>query len=95
VKNYRMPRAIGLRSWLALPSRRQSAADFCSNIGEAGVHTQLVRRKKQTGRRSPGQLAPVIDPVREPAKVCDDSAIVGILNRLGYRTGTENTWNEK
>src|SRR5580658_6383291 len=25
----------------------------------------------------------------------DDAAIVGILNRLGYRTGNENTWNEK
>jgi DNA invertase Pin-like site-specific DNA recombinase len=27
--------------------------------------------------------------------VCEDSAIVSILNRLGYRTGIGNTWTEK
>ncbi len=37
----------------------------------------------------------VIDLIRELAQVCDDAAIVGILNRLGYRTGNENMWNEK
>jgi hypothetical protein len=32
--------------------------------------------------------------VRELATVCRDSAIVSILNRLGYKTGAENTWTE-
>src|ERR1039457_5136413 len=33
--------------------------------------------------------------IRELALVCEDSAIVSILNRLGYRTGIGNTWTEK
>ena len=33
--------------------------------------------------------------IRELALVCEDSAIVAILNRLGYRTGNGNTWTEK
>ncbi|HTT18500.1 MAG TPA: recombinase zinc beta ribbon domain-containing protein [Candidatus Sulfotelmatobacter sp.] len=60
-----------------------------------GVHTELVLWKNQTGHHNRVNSREVIDLVRELAQVCDDSAIVGILNRLGYRTGTENTWNEK
>lgn len=60
-----------------------------------GVHTELVLRKNQTGHHNRVNSREVIDLVRDLAQVCDDSAIVGILNRLGYRTGTENTWNEK
>jgi hypothetical protein len=37
----------------------------------------------------------VIDLVCELAQVCDDAAIVGIVNRLGYRTGNESTLNER
>jgi isopentenyldiphosphate isomerase len=33
--------------------------------------------------------------IRELALICDDRAIVSILNRLGYRTGHANTWTEK
>ena len=33
--------------------------------------------------------------IRELALVCEDPAIVSILNRLGYRTGINNTWTEK
>lgn len=33
--------------------------------------------------------------IRELAHVCEDSATVSILNRLGYRTGNGNTWTEK
>ena len=33
--------------------------------------------------------------IRELALVCEDSSIVSILNRLGYRTGNSNTWTEK
>jgi DNA invertase Pin-like site-specific DNA recombinase len=60
-----------------------------------GVHTELVLSKNQTGHHNRVNSREVIDLVRDLAQVCDDAAIVGILNRLGYRTGTENTWNEK
>jgi hypothetical protein len=35
----------------------------------------------------------VIDLVSELAKVCPDKTIAAILNRLGYKTGHEKTWN--
>ena len=60
-----------------------------------GVHTELVLRKNQSGHHNRVNSCEVIDLVRELAQVCDDSAIVGILNRLGCRTGNENTWNKK
>jgi hypothetical protein len=60
-----------------------------------GVHTELVVRKNAPGHHNRVNSREVIDLVRELAQVCDDAAIVGILNRLGYRTGNENTWNEK
>lgn len=60
-----------------------------------GVHTELVVRKNASGHHNRVNSREVIDLVRELAQVCDDAAIVGILNRLGYRTGNENTWNEK
>jgi hypothetical protein len=37
----------------------------------------------------------VTDLIRELALVCEDTSIVSILNRLGYRTGNGNTWTEK
>jgi len=33
--------------------------------------------------------------IRELALVCEDTSIVSIVNRLGYRTGNGNTWTEK
>jgi DNA invertase Pin-like site-specific DNA recombinase len=60
-----------------------------------GVHTELVLRKSQSGHHNRVNSREVIDLIRELAQVCDDAAIVGIMNRLGYRTGNENTWNEK
>jgi len=60
-----------------------------------GVHTELVLRKNRSGQHSRVNSREVIELIRELAQVCDDAAIVGILNRLGYRTGNENTWNEK
>ena len=60
-----------------------------------GVHTELVLRKSQSGQHNRVNSREVIDLIRELAQVCDDGAIVGILNRLGYRTGNDNTWNEK
>jgi hypothetical protein len=35
-----------------------------------------------------------VDLVRELAKVCQDFEIARLLNRLGYRTGSDNAWTE-
>lgn len=60
-----------------------------------GIHTELVVRKNRTGHHERVNSREVVDLIRDLAQVCDDSAIVAILNRLGYRTGVGNTWNEK
>ena len=60
---------------------------------EGGVHTELCVERNKSGqnRRQVGQ--PVVELVGELAKVCPDKAIAAILNRLGYKTGHELTWN--
>jgi hypothetical protein len=60
-----------------------------------GVHTELTVRKNRTGHHDHVNSQEVTELVRELALVCEDSAIVSILNRLGYRTGIGNTWTEK
>jgi len=49
-------------------------------------------------RNKPGQHRykadrPVIELVSELAKICPDKSTAAILNRLGYKTGQEKTWN--
>jgi len=60
-----------------------------------GSHTELTVRKNRTGYHNHINSEEVTDLIRELALVCEDSAIVSILNRLGYRTGNGNTWTEK
>jgi DNA invertase Pin-like site-specific DNA recombinase len=60
-----------------------------------GVHTELTVRKNRTGHHDHVNSEEVTELIRELALVCEDSAIVSILNRLGYRTGIGNTWTEK
>ncbi|MGA7316008.1 MAG: recombinase family protein [Silvibacterium sp.] len=60
-----------------------------------GVHTELTVRKNRTGHHDHVNSQEVTELIRELALVCEDSAIVSILNRLGYRTGIANTWTEK
>jgi hypothetical protein len=60
-----------------------------------GVHTELTVRKNRTGHHDHVNSKEVTELIRELALVCEDSAIVSILNRLGYRTGIGNTWTEK
>jgi len=60
-----------------------------------GVHTELAVRKNRTGHHDHVNSQGVTELIRELALVCEDSAIVSILNRLGYRTGIGNTWTEK
>jgi DNA invertase Pin-like site-specific DNA recombinase len=57
-----------------------------------GVHTELVIAKNATGRHRRSTDRDVVELARELAKVCDDKTIAGVLNRLGYRTGHDNTW---
>ena len=60
-----------------------------------GSHTELTVRKNKTGCHNHINSDEVTELIHELALVCPDTAIVSILNRLGYRTGTGNTWTEK
>jgi len=51
----------------------------------------VERNKPGQHRRSADHT--VIELVSELSKVCPDKAIAAILNRLGYKTGQEKTWN--
>jgi DNA invertase Pin-like site-specific DNA recombinase len=57
-----------------------------------GVHTELSIAKNTTGRHRRSTDRDVVELARELAKVCDDKTIAAVLNRLGYRTGFENSW---
>lgn len=60
-----------------------------------GSHTELTVRKNRTGYHNHINSEEVTELIRGLALVCEDGAIVSILNRLGYRTGNGNTWTEK
>src|SRR5271155_2957936 len=55
-------------------------------------------RKLRVERNKPGQHRhsadrSVIDLVSDLSKICPDKTTAAILNRLGYKTGQEKTWN--
>jgi Helix-turn-helix domain len=52
---------------------------------------RVLRNKTGQHRRSADRT--VIELMRELVKVCPDKAIAAILNRLGYKTSQEMTWN--
>jgi hypothetical protein len=58
-----------------------------------GVHTELFVERNPSGQHRRRAERIVIDLVSELAKVCPDKAIAAILNRLGYKTGQEKSWN--
>lgn len=60
-----------------------------------GTHMELTVRKNRTGYHNHINSKGVTELIRELALVCEDHAIVSILNRLGYHTGIGNTWTEK
>jgi len=60
-----------------------------------GSHTELTVRKNRTGYHNHINSEEVTELIRQLALICEDTAIVSILNRLGYRTGNGNTWTEK
>jgi DNA invertase Pin-like site-specific DNA recombinase len=59
---------------------------------KGGKHTQLVVRKNRAGGHRYCTDRAVIDVVRDLARSLPDGEIARILNRLGYRTGQENSW---
>lgn len=59
-----------------------------------GVHTPLRVRKNRPGEHRRTTRRDVVELVRELSRVSTDQQIAHILNRLGYRTGAGNTWNE-
>ena len=60
-----------------------------------GSHTELTVRKNKVGYYNHINSEEVTELIRKLALVCQDTSIVSILNRLGYRTGNGNTWTEK
>ena len=58
-----------------------------------GVHTELQVERNRSGQHRRSADRTVIELVSELAKVCPDRVIAAILNRLGYKTGQEKTWN--
>jgi hypothetical protein len=57
-----------------------------------GVHTELRVPRNKTGMHRRMADGKVVELVGELAKVCEDKTIAGVLNRLGYRTGQDNSW---
>jgi len=58
-----------------------------------GVHTELHVERNKTGQHRHSVDRSVIELVSDLAKICQDKTIAAILNRLGYTTGQEKTWN--
>ena len=58
-----------------------------------GVHTELIVPRNKPGHHGRRADDKVIELVGELVKVCDDKAIAGVLNRLGYRSGQGNSWS--
>jgi len=52
-----------------------------------------MRGAQQIGQHRRSADRTVIDLASELAKICPDKSIAAILNRLGYKTGQEKTWN--
>ena len=59
---------------------------------KGGVHTHLEVRKNQTGQHRYCTDQQIVDLVRQLASQLADTAIVPILNKLGYKTGRGNAW---
>jgi hypothetical protein len=57
-----------------------------------GVHTELHVARNTAGKHGRTTDRDAIEVIRELSKVCRDLTIAATLNRLGYRTGTGQTW---
>ena len=79
---------------IVVDEKREPARVILRLHWSGGVHTELAFPRNQTGKHRHCTDRQAVDLVRDLAKVCDDVAITAILNRLGYRTGADNTWTE-
>jgi len=61
---------------------------------QGGVHTELRIARNGSGRHRRVAKPEVTTLVEQLSKVCSDATIAATLNRLGYRTGTGNTWRK-
>lgn len=59
---------------------------------KGGKHTALVIPRNRTGQHRRSTDRAVVDVVRDLARAQSDGDIARVLNRLGYRTGADNTW---
>jgi DNA invertase Pin-like site-specific DNA recombinase len=61
---------------------------------QGGKHTSLSVRKNRTGQHGHSTSREVVDVVRDLARCLTDGHIASVLNRLGYRTGANNSWTQ-
>ncbi len=61
---------------------------------KGGTHTQLVIARNRTGQHGRSTDRVAVDVVRALARSLPDGQIARVLNRLGYRTGADNTWTQ-
>jgi len=59
---------------------------------KGGVHTELRVARNGTGQHRRVADDKAVELITELSKICDDKTIAVVLNRLGYRTGTGQTW---
>jgi len=59
---------------------------------KGGKHTPLMLPRNRTGQHRRSTDRAVVDVVRDLARAQSDGDIARVLNRLGYRTGADNTW---
>jgi DNA invertase Pin-like site-specific DNA recombinase len=78
---------------IIVQSERESPTHRLILHWAGGVHTELSVERNPSGQHRRRAERTVIELVSELAKVCPDKAIAAILNRLGYKTGQEKSWN--
>jgi len=61
---------------------------------QGGKHTNLSVRKNRMGPHRHSTSREVVDVVRDLARCLPDGHIASVLNRLGYRTGANNSWTQ-
>src|SRR5207253_6460319 len=77
-------------------------ADVDSEAGEiilvihwrGGVHTELRLPRRRRGTCT-ATSKDIVAAVRSLARICNDTAIAGVLNRNGLRTGRGNRWTRE
>ena len=62
--------------------------------GKGGQHTQLQVARQQTGQHRRCAEGAGLEVVRDLARSLPDHEIARVLNRLGYRTGTDHSWTK-